>query len=629
MAKNLILVDKLSGQVTETIFGFNDRTYEPSVYSRYVPYVLDSSIPLVSVSEVFRNNGAISFGGAGDTYVAPITLPPTTEQKLTGLMFGQFNRGELLFQSTLHPTVVNNLVLSGATATSYSPTVVVNIGVSIGTIVGQKCAQFKGSYLDTDTQAACLRIPDYTYPGSSLPYFMASGFMYLTATPSSAYDPIVLAKTTSGTAGTVNDSFQLEYDNSATRMLLMVSSNSYSSAGFEYTVNASPTGVSLNQWHHFAFAYTNQGNSACVSTYWNGTRIAKQTGLSGNIRFNSAPFSIGGGPYGNKPLKGYLDDIVVSGGTVSTALRGIAHGTTCTVPTTSQSSGAYTLWHTTFHGPEGQSLFPVSGPSKVISNQIYTNTDPDIKTSNLYVGTIDAIQNSVHGLSLFSGISTGHIAYTEGGSAGYVFGYDSGACLIPTSVVQLKNLAEVKTVKSSLADNTQLYLLGFTAMRGATGASGDFPKLYSGAFTGGNFAFLPTKQNIEDLRSIYDGIVLSGQTTGNYSIFSADGISYAFSVRGVTSLYADVTNYYTRSYQDTASVKSAVSGSSTFVSLRQIEGLSRDSFVQKLSAQVTPDSPPFIISAVSKTTKVYTAPELTYSVDEKAIVAIDEFSPGR
>jgi hypothetical protein len=625
MAKNLILIDKLSGQVTETIFGFNDRTYEPSVYSRYVPYVLDSSIPLVSVFEVFKN-----FGGAGDTYSAPITLPPTTEQKLTGPMFGQFNRGELLFQSTLHPTVVNNLVLSGATAVAYNPTVVANIGVSSGTIVGQKCAQFKGSYLDTDTQAACLRIPDYTYPGSSMSYFMASGFMYLSSTPSGAYDPIVLAKTTSGTAGTVNDSFQLEYDNSATRMLLMVSSNSYPSAGFEYTVNASPTGVSLNQWHHFAFAYSNQGNSACVSTYWNGTRIAKQTGLSGNIRFNSAPFSIGGGPHGNKPLKGYLDDIIVSGGTSSTALRGIAHGTTCTVPTTSQSSGEYTVWHTTLHGPEGESMFPVSGPSKVISTHMYTNTDPDVKTTNLYVGTIDAIQDSVHGLSLFSGISTGHILYVEGGSAGYVFGYDSGACLIPTSVVQLKNLAEVKTVKSSLADNTQLYLLGSAAMRGATGASGDFPKLYStgvsgGAFSSGPFSFLPTKQNIEDLRTLYDGVVLSG-ASAMYTIFSADGISYQFSKSAVIALYSDVAGYYTYSYQDTASTKAAVSGSSSFVSLRQIEGLSRGSFVQKLAAQVTTNSPSFTISAVSKTTKVYTKPESTISAAE--IVDIISFGKG-
>jgi hypothetical protein len=360
-----------------------------------------------------------------------------------------------------------------------------------------------------------------------------------------------------------------------------------------------------------------------VSTYWNGTRIAKQTGLSGNIRFNSAPFSIGGGPYGNKPLKGYLDDIIVSGGTSSTALRGIAHGTTCTVPTTSQSSGAYSIWHTTFHGPEGQSLFPMSGPSKVISTQMFTATDPDLRTSNLYVGTIDAIQNSVHGLSLFSGISTGHIAYTNGTSAGYVFGYDSGACLIPTSVTQLKSLAEVKTLKASLADNTQLYLLGSTAMRGTTGASGDFAKLYSGAFTGGNFTFLPTKQNIEDLRTLYDGVVLSGQTNGIYSIFSADGISYAFTCRGVTSLYADVSNYYTRSYQDTTGVKSAISGSSSFTALRAVEGLTRDSFVQKLSAQVTPNAPSFTISAVSKTTKVYTVPEVQNAVDAKAVIPLD------
>jgi hypothetical protein len=62
------------------------------------------------------------------------------------------------------------------------------------------------------------------------------------------------------------------------------------------------------------------------------------------------------------------------------------------------------------------------------------------------------------------------------------------------------------------------------------------------------------------------------------------------------------------------------------VSLRQIEGLSRGSFVQKLAAQVTTNSPSFTISAVSKTTKVYTKPESTISAAE--IVDIISFGKG-
>jgi hypothetical protein len=62
------------------------------------------------------------------------------------------------------------------------------------------------------------------------------------------------------------------------------------------------------------------------------------------------------------------------------------------------------------------------------------------------------------------------------------------------------------------------------------------------------------------------------------------------------------------------------------VSLRQIEGLSRASFVQKLAAQVTKNSPAFIISPVSKTTKVYTKPEATISAAE--IVDIISFGKG-
>jgi hypothetical protein len=72
-------------------------------------------------------------------------------------------------------------------------------------------------------------------------------------------------------------------------------------------------------------------------------------------------------------------------------------------------------------------------------------------------------------------------------------------------------------------------------------------------------------------------------------------------------------------------VKSAVSGSGTFAALRAVEGLTRDSFVQKLSAKVTPDSPSFTISAVSKTTKVYTNPESTQLIASD-IVDIEDFT---
>jgi len=617
MAKNLILVDKNTGTVAQTIYSFDDRTYQPQSDVSYVPYIMDDSLSPIVITEVTTT------GVGGLTASQTLTLPPITEQKLTGTVYGEFDRGELLFQSSIHPTLINNYAPGGVTATAYNPLVVTGVCVSSGTIVGEKCAQFMGSYLDTDTQAACLRISDYAFPGSSMPYFMASGFMYLSSTPSGAYDPIVFAKTTSGTAGTVNDCFQFEYDNSATRMLLMVSSDSYASTGYEYTINASPTGVSLDHWHHFAFAYSNQGNSACVSTYWNGTRITKQTGLSGNIRFKSSPYSIGGGPHGDKPFKGYMDDLVVSGGTSSTALRGIQHGTTCTIPTESQSSGEYTIFHISFHGPEGTSIFPVSGPSKVISTHIFDTTDPDTEISNLYVGSIDVVQNSVHGTSLAVGISSGHVSYVNGGSYGYVFGYESGACIVPTSVQQLLNINTVKAVKTSLMDNTQLYLLGSTAMRGTTGSSGDFPRLYSGAFTGGNFTFKPTKQKIEDLRTLYDGIILSGQTVGTYNIVSDDGISYAFSVRGITSLYADVTNYYTRLYQDTSAVQATVSGSSTISAIRTVQGLTRDSFVQKLSAQVGANSPALTITAVSKTTKKYVVPENVNTVNPSGVIPIE------
>lgn len=612
MAKKLILINQTNGLVEQIISPFADSSYETASYTGYIPYVVDSSFfPVTTREVVYKIDGT--------TQSVSLSISPVTEQKLTGTVYGSFKTNELVFQTPLTPTVVTNYAPGGIVDLAYAPVVVSGICTSTASIVGGKCVQFKGSYLDTDTQASCIKVSDYTYPGVSLPYYMVSGFLYLSQTPAGAYDPIIVAKTASGTAGSVNDSFLLEYDNSAQRMQLQLSSASYSSAGYEYTLNASPVGVSLNNWHHFAFAYSNAGGSASVSTYWDGNRITKQTGLSGNIRMTNAPFSFGGGPFGDKPLKGYLDDVIISGGTVSTALRGLAHGTTCTIPTESQSSGNYTILHSTFHGPDGTSYFPMSVPVKNVSSVMYSNVDPDTVIANVYVGGIDAISTSAHGLSAYTyGTYAGHTL--SGVSAGNVFGYESGACLVVSSVTQLmQSIDGLKTIKSNISDNTLSYLLGSSPMQAITGSSADFPKLYATGFNfaGKTFTFLPTKQNIEDMRTVYDGIVLSGKTAGTYNITGVDGATFALTISGFTSMYADVTNYFGVAFQDTLSVKSTIQGTSTFTALRQIDGLTRGSFVQKLSALVSSNvSPPLAIKPTSKTTKTYVAPELILTVDE-------------
>lgn len=622
MAKKLLLVNRITGIVEDTVFPFDESAYEPLEYSGQIPYVVDSSFNPIRGQTIVRNLD-------GATASSTVLLPPQTEQKVTGTIYGTFNSGELVFQTPITVNAVNAYTSGGAVVSSYTPVVAEDI---VGTpsklvkgAIGYRCAQFMGSPVLSDP-AGALVVNDYTYSsggcGGTFNHFMVSGFLYMAEDPSGFYDPIIVTKSAGATSASTADTFLMEYDNSSKRFQLKVADAGRTLAGFvTTTVDVSVENLSsvlLGDWHHFAFAYSNSGGSACVSTYWNGSRIGQITGLSGPIRRTASPFSIGGGMCGDYPFRGYIDDLIISAGSTTAALRGIGHGTTCAVPTENQEAGAYTIAALSMDGPVGTSYFPCDVSAKILSNAQHISAVRNSSSDILYVGTVASLQESVHGLTVFAGVSGGHAVNGVCG-AGPIFGYESGACCVVGSVEQLFSLSQAKNVKNQLLDNTLDFLLGVTGMVGTTGASGDFANLYSGFYTAGSMSFLPTRYNIDTLKSMNDYIVGSGDTVSNYIIETASGSTVSMSGTAVTKLYLDAVTYFTTAYQDTATSKNVVNGQTTITGVRSAPGLSRDSFVQKLAPFSTSLYPDLVIKQQSKFTKTYTSPEERYTISPTTI----------
>lgn len=601
MNKKLIITDS-AGRVVSEQFGYDQFSFLPTAFpSDRIPLIVDDSVPSVVVTSVVT-------GSDGTTYSAPVVISPVTEQVLTGTVVGNFTVNEQVSQSQYIPVIVNGLAISGVTATEYQPTVG-SIGLS-GPELGNRSIQFKGSYLDTDTAAAGLQLPPFTT--TSVPYFLLSGFLYLESTPSAAYDPIIVTRSANGKTDTTNDSFRLEYDTSSNQLQFHFSTSNYGSAGYQSITNVSPAnGVTLNQWHQFAIAYSSQGGSACVSTYWNGNRHAQTTGITGNLKNSTGYFMLGSGASGDRPLKGWLEHIMVSMGGVTLALREFTHGTTAPVDPTAQYAGDYTVYALTMNGPVGSSLFPCVNTKRVVSTVTYANTTD----GKVGVANISRENTSVHGVTLFSGINGGHTASSVGASAGYLFGYDSGACMVISSVEStISSLADLKKVKGSLVDHTLSYLYGFTAMRGVCASTGDFPTLLggsAGSFSGSTFTFLPTTSNVSILRSIYDNIIISG-STASYYLPDSEGNMYSFSTGGVKNLYADVVKYQANAFAAGTTFRNAISGATTAENLMGLNGISDAGVVYKLAPSVSKNGYLYL-SGKAKVTKKTNTPELSTS----------------
>jgi hypothetical protein len=90
----------------------------------------------------------------------------------------------------------------------------------------------------------------------------------------------------------------------------------------------------------------------------------------------------------------------------------------------------------------------------------------------------------------------------------------------------------------------------------------------------------------------------------------------------ITKLYLDAVTYYSAAYQDTASVRSAVLGSSTISTVRSIPGLTRPSFVQKLASFGGSQYPDIVLNPESKVTKTYNRSESRYTTNPRGILSL-------
>jgi hypothetical protein len=617
--KNLVRLDA-NGIATVLATGYSPLGFDPSVYGNSV-FIVDDGITAPTVNTVAQTvpvttrasslapsvigSGFASFAVAPEaqeltsTTSTSFTTFSLAEQKIDGTGYGTFTPTELVFQSTIQPEVINYLSLGGVTATEYNPTI--GTTGATGTFVGSRAAQFKGSYLDTDTAAAGISLPGI----SSASYFLISGWLLMETAPTSAYDPIVITRSPDGVSGSTSDSFRLEYDYSSSRFQFHFSTTANTtSAGFDHTMNASPVGVTLNEWHHFAVAYTNAGSSAAVSSYWNGNQVQKYTGATGSIRGSDSSVYVGCGGSGKKPFKGWIDDLVVSAGTTPDALRGFLHGSTAPVPTTKQHAGFYTVFCLSMDGPIGTSLFPCDTSNKMTSNVA-------AQTDSLYIYGNIGVTASKQWTTPFTGVCGGHAV--AGASAGYIFGYQSGACWIPSAVTEISSgLTAAKQYRKDLADYSLRYYLGLT-MYGITGASGDFPNLFSGSTYPSSFVYTPLETNLNYLKNIYDSIIVAG-STADVSVADANGTYYTFATAAAVNLYKDVSAYFNRGVSQFTNVNTRIDSQASFSNLKLLSGPTATAVVSKLAAT---GNQSLFISPISTITKTNRIPEKNWDTSSE------------
>lgn len=595
--KSLVRINQ-NGQIETLVDIFDDKGFVPSAYnndknvviiSRGLPSIFTTASTPVSFSVSDLVNPTISDGlvDIGFNSASPLSkeVIQLTEQVITGTAYGTFTPTELLFQSNIQPQLINFYAPSGTTATEYNP--IIGITGASG-FLGNNAAQFKGSYLDLETPTAGLSLPGFSSAGTTGTCFLISGFLLFETNPSTNYDPILIARGVCGAAGVglgkTGDSFSLEYDSDSGSKTLKFyfSHSSHANAGYSYSMNVSPAGgVTLGQWHHFAVSWINAGSSASVASYWNGNLQQKVSTIAGNIRNTEGSVYVGCGVDGYRPLKGWLDDINISIGSTNGGnfdpVRGFRGGSTGPVPSSHQEAGYYTVYYLGMDGPEGTSLFPCDTTNKIVSNASSANT-----STELYVYSCIGVTASRTWTTPITGICGGHAI--SGSTIGYIFGYDSKACFIPTAVSDLTSgLTGAKQIRKDLIDYTFRYYLGFTAMNGSSGASGDFVNLYSGATFPTSWSYYATESNLNFLKNIYDGIIIAG-TTAQTAIADGNGNYYSFVTAAAVNLYTDVLSYFNRGNAASGVASNKIDAQSTYSALRQLEGITQSNIVSKLAA---------------------------------------------
>lgn len=609
MSNKKLLVLNSNGEVTETRYGYDPLSYTPQSY-QYKTLIVDTELPSVSVSysttdSTFPISPITSLDGVVEAVVPAariknIEVSPLTEQVLRGNISGNFLMGEAVYQSTITPEIVNNYFVGGQILDDFVPT----IG-SIGVCgeIGVRAAQFKGTYNDLSTQkAAGIKLPAFT-TSSSTPYFMVEGWVYLESEPSNNYDPILLTRSADGVNGTTNDSFQLEYDSGNNQFVFHFADSTRSSAGYNATsLSVCPVnGATLSQWHHFAVLWGRTGGATACMAYWNGN-FQGSVAITGHLRNSTAPLMVGSGVSGDYPFKGWMEDIHIRMGGVTLALADYAYlGQTAAHLYEEDYPGDYTVYQMSMNGPIQTSLFPVNNSCRVGASVTYTDRSAEV----IGVSLISREDSDVLGLTLFDGVCGGFTA--SGGTAANLFGFESGACMVINSVQQIPSgFSAAKDQRKNSIDYTSYFMLGATTMNGASGASGDFPKLFSSGWTGQSFSFLPTQSNINWLRNVYDNIAAGGYT-GSTKIDDYYGNVYEFGMTPAKKLYEDVITYRANVETLRTSVIGQINSASTIDTLKTVSGFTTG-VVLKI-AQYSENLDSIYIPIIAKATKLTVVPE--------------------
>jgi hypothetical protein len=638
MAQSLVKLDQKTGQIISVERNYDFANFVPQNTEQYRYLIADTDIQSVFIPvsvitpeqtiyeresptpEEIANSNEIDpatgepriFAGippaAGSTTIAAqyntVELPNISEQKLAGTPYGTLLPGEVVFQSNRRAEVFNNYTVNGNVVSEYTP-VIGTVGACSGTVVGINALQLKGTYLDLPAIAAGgLRVPG-GYSLENCNYHLISGHLYLQSGLPSSYDPVLCCVCESITAGSSMDAYAVVYDNTSSRLQFKWTTNaSPTYSGFEHSVNASPQGITLNQWHHLAVAYYFDGVSTSVATFFNGTIVASSSGNSAKLRTTNRPFCIGSDQYGNRPFRGWVDDWIVSGGATLDALRGFTFSGGATVPSQRQDSGDYTVFYLSMDGPSGTTFAPCDTDRKIVAV-----LDVQDVEGNCYVSMVEREDGSTHGVPLYSGICGGFQISGVCGSS-FLFGYKSAAALKVNSVEQLLTIDEERSQRERNSDLSYRLLLGGSRMYGTLGKTGDFSSLLLLAgtgFSGGTFTFIPVQTNINALQYLRDDIV-NNNLNGTYYLQDSYGTAFSFNTAGVKALYADVLRYHSSSSNSNSYLKTTLQASSDFSVLKATRGYTTDQLLFKLSA-LADKNPVVYISAVSKITGKYINPE--------------------
>lgn len=517
------------------------------------PIIVDKNNPAVSIYITDIRTGN----------VVDKKINPFTECKVRGTIFGEFDTGELISQSTVRPVVYNGTYLQGVSGVldpEYFP-IVGSKGKTTGTQIGIRSLEFKGSYQNQNIAGSCVQLPSFSTVG--LTFSLISGFIYMEQTATTNYAPIILKK---------DNVFSLE----------IAKENNQDRLRFYWTDQNNDTndiycnpaeGITLNRWHHFAILAE---SPTYLSAFWNGVQISTEDFYG--YKNNSSPVSIGGGFTGGAPFKGWISDFIISGGGPS-AKRGTSNNQSAfTVPTKYQTADANTIYYMSMNGIPGTSIFPVEGNKRVLG----VHSASDIKLKDIYVSSVR--YDSQNGI-VFSGSSGG---FTVGVSAGYLFGVRSGAAIIPTTVTELFGITAAKNQKIQSTQYTSSYAKNSVIRGSSDEYSSFFNTLYgsTGSYTGPTMSFRCTDSNITKLSTQVDlwSRVPTWGTT--WAFIDEDNTTHLLGKTLTNSLYDDILKFQSAINSSEYSIISSVNSSNNLESLRGVTGFGASSFLSLLAKKI-------------------------------------------